>query len=95
MPQLMTSAFMQLNAHLYLPFLETPTMEEYRACHIDAMSQEIEQMSLQGMTDGVIAPGGIAVEVLYLDRSEGNEVTPHPFVQGAEAWPTIRLLYRP
>jgi len=35
------------------------------------------------------------VEVLYLDRSQGDEVTPHQFVPDAEGWPTVRLLYRP
>lgn len=90
----MTSAHMQLRSDQYEPFLEMP-MQEYRASRIDPTNQEIDQIGLQALTDGVIAPAGIAVEVLYLDRSEGDGVTPHQFVPNAHGWPTIRLLYRP
>ena len=85
---------MQFNAAQYEPFLET-TVQEYRSSRIDAHAQEIEQVGLQALTDGVIAPAGIALEVLYLDRSQGDQVTPHSFVPNSRGWPTIRLLYRP
>ena len=92
--QMMTSAFMQLREDQYQPFLEMP-LSEYRISRIDPTNQEIDQIGLQALTDGVIAPAGIAVEVSYLDRSQGDEVTPHQFVPDATGWPTIRLLYRP
>ena len=85
---------MQFNANQYEPFLGM-TVQEYCKIHIEAHAQEIEQAGLQALTDGIIAPAGIAVEVLYLDRSEGDEVTPHNFVPHAADLPTIRLLYRP
>lgn len=85
---------MQLNADQFQPFLET-TVHEYCKTHIEAHAQEIEQASLQALTTGIIAKAGIALEVLYLDRSQGGEVTPHQFVPDAETWPTVRLLYRP
>lgn len=90
----MTSGFMQLNLNSYEPFLEM-SMTEYRQQRIDPANQEIDQVGLQALTDGVIAPAGIALDVSYLDRSMGDEVTPHPFVPNAVEWPTIRLLYRP
>jgi ubiquitin thioesterase protein OTUB1 len=92
--QMMTSAFMQLREDQYQPFLEMP-LNEYRLSRIDPTNQEIDQIGLQALTDGVIAPACIAVEVSYLDRSQGDEVTPHQFVPDAAGWPTIRLLYRP
>jgi ubiquitin thioesterase protein OTUB1 len=92
--QSMTSAWMQLNSDRYEPFLEMP-MLEYRQSRIDPSNQEIDQIGLQALTDGVIGPAGIALDVSYLDRSIGDEVTPHQFVPNAAGWPTIRLLYRP
>lgn len=85
---------MQLNADQFQPFLEMSVLE-YCKTRIEAHAQEIEQAGLQALTTGIIAKTGVAVEVLYLDRSQGEEVTPHPFVPEAEGWPTVRLLYRP
>jgi ubiquitin thioesterase protein OTUB1 len=86
---------MKLNPDQYQPYLELPLLE-YCQSNVDAFGQEIEQISLQALTDGIIAPAHIAVVVMYLDRSEGNEVTPHHLVASADDdWPTITLLYRP
>jgi ubiquitin thioesterase protein OTUB1 len=91
----MTSATMKSNPDQYQPYLEQPLIEYCRS-NVDAFGQEIEQISLQALTDGVIAPANMNVVVMYLDRSEGNEVTPHHLVASASAdWPTITLLYRP
>ncbi|RMZ84186.1 hypothetical protein DV738_g607, partial [Chaetothyriales sp. CBS 135597] len=90
----MTSAYMAANPDSFQPFLEMP-LHEYRQLRIDPANQEIDQIGLQALTTGVIAPGGIAVEVLYLDRSAGDQVTPHNFAPHIAALATIRLLYRP
>jgi ubiquitin thioesterase protein OTUB1 len=92
--QILTSVYMQFHPQQYQNFLDT-TVHDYCKSRIEANAQEIDQIGLQALTDGIIAPAGIAVEVLYLDRSEGNEVTPHSFVPQAVGLPTIRLLYRP
>ena len=93
--QLLTSTTMRLRPDQYQPYLEQP-LYEYCRSNVDAFGQEIEQISLQALTDGVIAPALINVMVMYLDRSEGSEVTPHHFVANARPdWPTITLLYRP
>jgi ubiquitin thioesterase protein OTUB1 len=86
---------MQFHPERYQPFLEGMTVYDYCKTQIEAHSQEIDQAGLQVLTDGIIAPAGIALEVLYLDLSEGDKVTPHAFVPNATNWPTIRLLYRP
>ena len=86
---------MKLNSDQYEPYLEQPLFE-YCQTNVDAFGREIEQISLQALTDGVIAPARINVVVMYLDRSQGGEVTPHYFVANAGPdWPTITLLYRP
>jgi len=92
--KMMTSAYMQLRADQYEPFLEMP-ISEYRVARIDPSNQEIDQIGLQALTDAIISPAGFALEVLYLDRSYGEEVTPHPFSENMQNAPTIRLLYRP
>ena len=91
----MTSVFMKLNPELYAGFLEQ-SLESYCANKIEAISQEIEQTGLYALASGVISPGcNFGVEVLYLDLSEGEEVTRHHAFKGPENRPTITLLYRP
>jgi ubiquitin thioesterase protein OTUB1 len=93
--QLLTSATMKLNPDQYQPYLEQPVFD-YCQSNVDAFGQEIEQISLQALTDGVIAPAQMSVVVMYLDRSEGHEVTSHYLVvNAAPDWPAITLLYRP
>lgn len=92
--QMMTSAFMQVNSTQYEPFLET-SVGEYCLQRIDPANQEIDHIGMQALTDAVIAPAYIGLEVLYLDRSTGDEATPHQFVPDSQQWPTIRLIYRP
>jgi ubiquitin thioesterase protein OTUB1 len=86
---------MKSNPEQYQPYLEQP-LREYCQSHVDVFDQEIEQIPLQALTDGIIAPAGLAVVVMYLDRSDGDEVTPHHLVSNpAPGSPTITLLYRP
>ncbi|EXJ58973.1 hypothetical protein A1O7_06404 [Cladophialophora yegresii CBS 114405] len=92
--KMMTSAFMELNPDRYEAFLEM-SVQQYRLTRIDPSNQEIDHVGLQALTDAVIAPAYIAVEVSYLDRSTGDEVTAYRFVDNAKGWPTIRLIYRP
>lgn len=92
--KMVTSAYMQLHADDYEPFLEIP-VDQYRVARIDPANQEIDQIGLQALTHAVISTAGFGLEVLYLDRSMGEEVTPHQFSHPTGDVPTIRLLYRP
>lgn len=60
------------------------------------IGSEIENVGLSALKDVCLSPAGITLEVLYLDRSEGDEVNMHRFspVSGFDIG-TIRLLYRP
>lgn len=86
---------MQVQSERYENFLEM-SVNQYCLTRIDPANQEIDHIGLQALTDAVISPAYIAVEVSYLDRSDGDQVTPHAFVPNASpSWPTIRLIYRP
>lgn len=91
---------MKSNAAMYEPFLSNFTIDQYRTAHIDPYQVEIEHLGMQACIDAILKPAGIAVDVLYLDRSEGEEVNTIswepdvPNGRGGVA-PRLRLLYRP
>lgn len=85
---------MRLNPHRYQAFLSLP-VDQYCSSRIDPTKTEIDEVGLQALVDGVIDASGFAVEILYLDRSEGTAVTPHQLTQNRPTAATIRLLYRP
>ncbi|KAB8077141.1 cysteine proteinase [Aspergillus leporis] len=92
--RLLTSAWMKLNPHRYQAFLSLP-LDQYCATRIETVKTEIDEVGLQALIDGVIEASGFAVEILYLDRSEGDAVTPHILTPARPSAGTIRLLYRP
>ncbi|KAI4123969.1 MAG: hypothetical protein LQ347_005919 [Umbilicaria vellea] len=100
--RLITSAWMKNHAESYQPFLPDKSVDEYCGTSIEPYQVEIEHLGMNALIEAVINPAGMAVEILYLDRSEGNEVNSHRFeLLGPDGQalnphaPTIRLLYRP
>ena len=85
---------MRLNPDRYQAFLSVP-LDQYCSRTVDTVKTEIDEFGLQGLVDGVIEASGFAVEILYLDRSEGQEVTPHLLTPERSSLAAIRLLYRP
>ncbi|PLB52413.1 cysteine proteinase [Aspergillus steynii IBT 23096] len=92
--RLLTSAWMKLNPHRYQAFLSLP-IDQYCATRIETVRTEIDEVGLQALIDGVVEGSDFAVEILYLDRSEGDVVTPHLLTPNRPTAGTIRLLYRP
>ncbi|RAL10605.1 OTU family ubiquitin thioesterase [Aspergillus homomorphus CBS 101889] len=92
--RLLTSAWMKLNPLRYQAFLSMP-VDQYCATRIETVKTEIDEVGLQALVDGVIGASGFAVEILYLDRSEGDVVTPHLLTPNRLTAATICLLYRP
>ncbi|OOF98616.1 hypothetical protein ASPCADRAFT_204386 [Aspergillus carbonarius ITEM 5010] len=92
--RLLTSAWMKINPHRYQAFLSMP-LDQYCAARIDTVRTEIDEVGLQALVDGVIEDSGFAVEIMYLDRSEGEAVTPHLLTPARPIAGTICLLYRP
>lgn len=92
---------MKLNPTIYEDFLAGIDVATYCQQNIEPYAVELDHYGLQGLATSVINEAGIAIEVLYLDRSEGEEVNIHrlPVLDGegktVEGTPIIRLLYRP
>ena len=93
---------MRSNPDLYQPYIIDYTVDQYCAAKIDPFAVEIEHYGIQALFDAVISPAGIHIEVLYLDRSPGDEVNTISFPDPGNLTPshyldipTIRLLYRP
>lgn len=82
----------------YSPWLDGDTVEQYCASKILPTGAEIDHAGLAALKDVFLSPVGMALEVLYLDRSEGSEVTMHRFdppERNGYAVGSVRLLYRP
>lgn len=85
---------MKLNPDRYQAYLTMP-LDQYCGTRIEPVRSEIDEVGLQALVDGVINPSQLGVEILYLDRSEGEHVTPHQISDKCPIHATIRLLYRP
>ncbi|MCJ1459299.1 hypothetical protein MMC28_009676 [Mycoblastus sanguinarius] len=98
--KLITSAWMRSQAAHFADFVPDRDVKLYCAKNIEAFTVELDNLGLQALATAIVNKAGIAIDVLYLDRSEGEEVTPHQWpVFDADNnvldAPTIRLLYRP
>lgn len=85
----------------YQPFLSVPVREHCES-QIEPYGVEIDHVGLMALIDCLILPAGMAVEIIYLDRSAGDEVNVHRFeklegegILTAPDAPVLRLLYRP
>ena len=92
---------MKTRPDLYQPFILDGTLDQYCATQIEPYQVEIEHIGMNAIIDVLVKPAGLAVEILYLDRSAGTEVNEHRFepagatgLAGSET-ATLRLLYRP
>jgi ubiquitin thioesterase protein OTUB1 len=86
---------MKTRAKDYAPFVLPHTVASYCDANIDPHQIEIDHPGMQALTDVLLKPAGIALEVIYLDRSAGTEVNAHQFAPGLSQAHPIRLLYRP
>lgn len=90
---------MKSNAAQYEGFLPNLTIDQYRTAHIDPYQVEIEHLGMHACIDAVLKPAGIAVDVMYLDRSEGDAVNTLSWEPESPndigIIPRLRLLYRP
>lgn len=82
----------------YAPWLVNgQTIDEYIGASINPVGSELENLSMSVLKDVLLSPAGISLEVLYLDRSEGDQANLHRFSPEMVGYDigTIRLLYRP
>ena len=99
--QLITTAWMRSHPDYYAGFLPDSDVETYCRTTIEPSAKEIDNVGLQVLATALINEAGIAIEVVYLDRSPGAEVNRLEWnvldADGnkVESASTIRLLYRP
>lgn len=93
---------MQSRADEFKPFVPMGDVKTYCALNIEAAVCEIDNVAIAALSDAVIKPAGIGFEIMYLDRSQGEEVNTTAFAQPTDHngmplpnAPWIRLLYRP
>lgn len=83
----------------FSPWLLGQTVSQYCDASVMPIGAEIDNVSLSALKEVFLSSAGIALEVLYLDRTEGSEVNMHRFdpvnYHGGVTIGTIRLLYRP
>ncbi|THY79176.1 cysteine proteinase [Aureobasidium pullulans] len=91
----LTSAWMKTRPNDYAPFVLPHTVPSYCDANIDPHQIEIDHPGMQALTDVLLKPAGVSLEVIYLDRSAGTEVNAHQFAPGLSSSQIIRLLYRP
>jgi ubiquitin thioesterase protein OTUB1 len=94
--QTLTAAWMKTHPENYLGYMLGQTVSQYCEEQILPTGAEIDHLGLSALKDVLLSPAGIALEVMYLDRSEGTEVNLHRFdpISGYTA-ATVRVLYRP
>jgi ubiquitin thioesterase protein OTUB1 len=101
--RLLASAWLKANAVTYRDFiLDGLGVDNYSKNTIEPAKTEIEHLGMTLLIDVLLKPVGIAVEIVYLDRSEGTDVNSYiiqaedesgtPIHAGA---PVVHLLYRP
>ncbi|KAK5159123.1 hypothetical protein LTR04_005109 [Oleoguttula sp. CCFEE 6159] len=95
--KVLTAAWMKTHQDDYQPFLDQ-TVDDYCAISLEPYVCEIDHIGISALSDVLIKPAGIALEILYLDRSPGAEVNTHrfdPLTEDGIPLSTMRLLYRP
>ncbi|RFU35341.1 hypothetical protein B7463_g922, partial [Scytalidium lignicola] len=101
--RLLASSWLKGSAASYEGFIPDGLgVDGYRKDWIEVPNQEIDHLGMTLLIDVLLKPVGFAVEIVYLDRSEGTQVNSH-IIQAEDAngmptnpgAPMVHLLYRP
>lgn len=101
--RLLASSWLKANPASYEGFIPNGAgVEKYSQEWIEPPNMEIDHLGMTLLIDALLKPMGWAVEIVYLDRSEGSQANCHIFQQEDAngvptnpAGPMIHLLYRP
>ncbi|KAF1811059.1 cysteine proteinase [Eremomyces bilateralis CBS 781.70] len=100
--KLLTSAYIQTHPDEYSPYMNHgQSVQNYCQSSIEPVMSEIEHVGMSALVEVLVKPAGMAMEILYLDRSQGEEVNTYRWdpVDGTGITvsdpSTLRLLYRP
>lgn len=92
--RLLTSAWIKTHAEDYQPFLISENVFSYCSRAIEPFRQEIENIGINALCDVLLKPALFSLEILYLDRTPGDEGNMYSF-DAEYSSATLRLLYRP
>lgn len=101
--RLLASAWLKANSVTYRDFIPDGLgVDNYSKDMLEPPNTEIEHLGMTLLIDVLMKPVGIAVEIVYLDRSEGTHVNSH-LIQAEDdngipinpGGPIAHLLYRP
>lgn len=101
--RLLATSWLKANAATYEPFIpDGMGVDGYSKTWIEPVNQEIDGLGMTLLIDALIKPLNFAVEIVYLDRSQGSQANSHVY-QSEDAnrvpidpsGPMIHLLYRP
>ncbi|OCK83800.1 cysteine proteinase [Lepidopterella palustris CBS 459.81] len=100
--KLLTSAWIQTHPNDFAPFLDLgQDIRQYCSTQIEPSVCEIDHVGMSALAEVLVKQAGFALEVLYLDRSAGEEINTYRFDPVSNDGlplhnpPTLRLLYRP
>jgi len=58
-------------------------------------ASEIDHIGITALSEVLLKPAGVSLEIVYLDRSVGREPNVICYAPSTSPQTTIRLLYRP
>lgn len=100
--RLLAGSWLKANPQTYEGFIDGGGADQYRRDWLERPNQQIDHLGMALLIDVLLKPTGFAVEIVYLDRSEGTQVNNHTFqAEDSDGQPTnpggpiIYLLYRP
>ncbi|RDW77641.1 hypothetical protein BP6252_05694 [Coleophoma cylindrospora] len=100
--RMLASSWLRADPGLYQGFIQGPEGLDGYCKEMQAVNQEIDHLGMTLLIDVLLKPIGVAVEIVYLDRSEGTQANTHLFeptdsngVPTHPCAPRIYLLYRP
>lgn len=96
--RLLASAYLKANPGAFQDFIpDLIGVENYCKEVLEPSSNEIEHLGMTLLFEILLKPIGVAVEIVYLDRSVGTEANVHYLKPDVPSPPrsTIHLLYRP
>lgn len=92
--RILSSGWIKTRAEDYQPFLMNEDVFSYCGRAIEPFRQEIEHVGISALCDVLLKPAGFSLEILYLDRSPGDEMNIYTF-DADYPIAHLRLLYRP
>ncbi|KHJ30517.1 putative ubiquitin thioesterase otubain [Erysiphe necator] len=101
--RLLASSWLKANPEMYEGFiLDGSGVDAYSHNYIEPVNVEIEHLIMCVLIDVLLKPIGIAVEIVYLDRTPGSHANTHIFqeedpvgIPKNPGGPIIHLLFRP